>query len=517
VASQLAEAVEMVPESREPLAVRVSRRRFLQMGAALTASAAASGLPLKALAAWGTASLSSKPVQVMNGFGASGAWWPSDLQNFAPAVQQQVASMLFDPSGIGLSAYRYNIGGGGVGVTNPTRAPQTFLVSPGQYDWTRDPGGRSFLALAAQSGVPNIVGFANSAPVSWTTNGLNAGGNLSPGAEAAYAGYLADIVTHFQALGIRFAYVSPMNEPDYGFGNGKQEGMIVPTGQRSTLVRAVAGQLASRAPYAAVIADESSQVGTQFNPEAPQWLNVAGTPKALAALAHHNYDFPNSQTLQQARSIGTTYGLPLWCTEICCFVTQTGQFGQQYDPTIANAMVMGNLIWQTLTYANDAAFHWWVACSSAIGIDPKANPAGVNQVNSQGWNDGLLYYDPNYATNGNQQIYVTKRYYAMGNFSRYVRPGDQRYSVSGVPSNLRMLAFSRSGGWTLIVLNNSSAGSAASSFRVQLPNRARATGAVETSGAKSLGTAALPSVGTTGLVSGSVPAQSLTTYTFANV
>jgi len=94
---------------------------------------------------------------------------------------------------------------------------------------------------------------------------------------------------------------------------------------------------------------------------------------------------------------------------------------------------------------------------------------------------------------------------------------DQRFSVSGVPSNLRMLAFSRSGGWTLIVLNNSAAGSAASSFRVQLPNRLGATGAVETSGAKSLGTAALPSVGTTGLVSGSVPAQSVTTYSFAKI
>ncbi|HEY0492824.1 MAG TPA: hypothetical protein VGD57_05090 [Candidatus Dormibacteraeota bacterium] len=282
------------------------------------------------------------------------------------------------------------------------------------------------------------------------------------------------------------------------------------------MVKALAAQFVSRAPYAAVAGDESSQVGSQFNPEAPQWLGVAGTPQALAALAHHNYDFPNSYTLQQARSIGNTFGLPLWCTEICCFVTQTGQFGQQYDPTIANAMVMGNLIWQTLTYANDAAFHWWVACSSAIGIDPQTNPAATGQVNNVGWNDGLLYYDPNYAANGNQQIYVTKRYYVLGNFSRYVRLGDQRYTVSGVASNLRMLAFSRGGGWTVLLINNSAAGSASTSFRVQLPNHVRASAAVETSGAKSLQTAALPVVSTSGVASGLVPAQSLTTYTFAN-
>ena len=521
----------MEPAEYEGVAVRaISRRRFLQLGAAVAGSAAvASAIPVKVYAdsavatkpaqqlAFGAATLSSRPVQVMNGFGASGAWWPNDLGNFGSAVQEQVASMLFSPSGIGLSAYRYNVGGGGVGVTNPSRAPQTFLVGSGQYDWSRDPGGQRFLALAAQSGVPNLVGFANSAPVSWTTNGQNCGGNLVPGAEAAYAAYLADVVTHFHdSLGIRLAYLSPMNEPDYGFGNGKQEGMIVPTAQRSTLVKALAAQFASRAPYAVVTADESSQVGTQFNPEASQWLGVAGTPNALAALAHHNYDFPNSYALQQARSIGTTYGLPLWCTEICCFVTQTGQFGQQYDPTIANAMVMANLIWQTLTYANDAAFHWWVACSSAMGIDPVANPAGISQVNGAGWNDGLLYYDANYAANGNQQIYVTKRYYALGNFSRYIRPGDQRYTVSGTASNLRMLAFSRSGGWTLLVINNSSAGSASTSFRVQLPSRVRALGAVETSAAKSLETTGLPLVNTNGLVSGSVPAQSVTTYTFTN-
>ena len=240
----------MEPAEYERIAVSaISRRRFLQLGAAVAGSAAvASAIPVKVYAdsavatkpaqqlAFGAATLSSRPVQVMNGFGASGAWWPNDLGNFGSAVQEQVASMLFSPSGIGLSAYRYNVGGGGVGVTNPSRAPQTFLVGSGQYDWSRDPGGQRFLALAAQSGVPNLVGFANSAPVSWTTNGQNCGGNLVPGAEAAYAAYLADVVTHFHdSLGIRLAYLSPMNEPDYGFGNGKQEGMIVPTAQPNLL------------------------------------------------------------------------------------------------------------------------------------------------------------------------------------------------------------------------------------------------------------------------------------------
>jgi O-glycosyl hydrolase len=470
---------------------------------------------MKALAFNG-ATVGSRPVQVMAGFGASGAWWPNDLVNFDPGVQQQVANLLFTSAGINLSVYRYNIGAGGIGVSNPVRAPQTFLVQPGVYDWTRDPGGRLFLGYAAQNGVPTLLGFANSAPAYWTTNGLCCGGNLAPGAEPAYAGYLADVVSHFHdSQGITLSYVSPMNEPDYTFAGGKQEGMAVPVSQRSVLVKAAGTELLNRTGYARVTADESSQVGTQFNPETPNWMNVSGTPAYVATLSHHLYDFPNNWTLQQAAQIAASYGKTLWCSEICCFVTSTGKWGQQYDPTIGNAVVMATLIWQCLTQANDAAFHWWVACSSAMGCDPYANPDSANQVNSNGWNDGLLYYDPNYASNGNQRIYFTKRYYAMGNFSRYVRPGDSRYSVSNVPSNLRMLAFSNGSSWTLVVVNTSAAGAAGTTTRVQMPVRVKPTVAVETSATNNLGAVALPSVSTTGVVTVSVPAQSITTFVFA--
>src|SRR5918992_4824785 len=78
------------------------------------------------------------PAQTIDNIGASGAWWPIDLARFTPAVQQQVAELLFGQNGLALSAYRYNIGGGGTGVTNPSRAPQTFRTGNGNYDWNRD-------------------------------------------------------------------------------------------------------------------------------------------------------------------------------------------------------------------------------------------------------------------------------------------------------------------------------------------------------------------------------------------
>ena len=60
-------------------------------------------------------------MQTMNGIGASGAWWPIDLYNYPESVMEQAADMLFNAtSGIGLTSYRYNVGGGGVGVDDPS-------------------------------------------------------------------------------------------------------------------------------------------------------------------------------------------------------------------------------------------------------------------------------------------------------------------------------------------------------------------------------------------------------------
>jgi O-glycosyl hydrolase len=457
-------------------------------------------------------------VQTMQGFGASGAWWPIDLVRFAPQAQRRLAELLFAPApaGIQLSVYRYNIGGGGVGVGDPSRAPQTFLVRPGVYDWTRDTAGRTFLGLAHRHGVPVLVGFVNSAPGVWTTNGLNQGGSLTPGAEPADARYLADVVSHLDRVeGIRLSHVSPMNQPDSTFAASSQEGMAVPVEQRRTLVQALATELRARAPFCRVIADESSRVADQFLPEVSRWLSGGDVAHDLAALAHHLYDFPDDATLRRARQLGESAGLPTWMTEVCCIDTSTGVFGQDYDPTIANALLMAGLIWQSLTQANDAAFHWWVAASSAIGADPSRNPQAALRPNPDGWNDGLVYFDPNFAANGNQELYLTKRYHALGNFSRYVRPGARRHEVGGVPDPLRVLAFSAESRWTVVVINPAPENAGTVSLDLQLPVAAGAdlvpVETVETSARSSLEPVAPPAV-TRGRLQAVLPAQSVTTF-----
>lgn len=110
------------------------------------------------------ATISTSTRQTINGIGASGAWWAKDLDLMPQDVRANVARLLFDQNnGLGLTDYRYNLGGGGVGVTTWARAPETPYVSDGKYNWTKDAGGAYFLRQAAQYQVPQLTLFVNSA------------------------------------------------------------------------------------------------------------------------------------------------------------------------------------------------------------------------------------------------------------------------------------------------------------------------------------------------------------------
>ncbi|KAG6867746.1 hypothetical protein C0993_011700 [Termitomyces sp. T159_Od127] len=175
------------------------------------------------------ASVSSTPAQTIHSIGGSGAWWPNDLIHFPLSTRQNLSSLLFSPSGLGLSSYRYNVGAGGVNVSNPTRAPETFYVSPGVYDFSKDAAGVFFLNQASEFGVQHLTMFANSAPAPLTSGKASCNGQFVSGTGEAYGTFLADVVQHFRGMGVGIDFVSPMNEPDSSFGPSPcgQEGMQV--------------------------------------------------------------------------------------------------------------------------------------------------------------------------------------------------------------------------------------------------------------------------------------------------
>ncbi|MFK0108376.1 glycoside hydrolase [Streptomyces sp. NPDC091217] len=455
-------------------------------------------------AATTAAEVSPHAAQTIDDIGASGAWWVNDLQNFDPKVQARVAKLLFSEQGLGLSSYRYNIGGGGAAVTTPARAAEDFLDSDGSYDWSRDKGGQTFLRYAAKYGVKDLIGFVNSAPAQLTTNGQSCGGQLKAGSESDYARYIADVTDHFARKGVKLDYISPFNEPDNNFGDCGQEGMQVTVDQRDDIVRALGAEQRARHQKTSIIADESSKT-TQFVSELPQWISQPDTAQYVSKLAHHTYNNPTDGQLGNVYETATSVGKPSWASEICCFGKGSTGWNQEYDPTIDNALLMSRIIYKDFASAHDSAFQWWVALASGYGSDPNAK-------NDDGWNDGLIYYDPEYATNGNQTLYFTKRYYALGQYSKFVRPGSVAHNVTGAPDGVEVSAYDRNGKW-VVVVNNQNTTDTPLSLHFNSGTPVRATQAVRTSATEDWAKVRKPSV-SSGTVSATLAARSITTYVF---
>ncbi|WP_369250013.1 glycoside hydrolase [Streptomyces sp. R41] len=496
---------------------RTKRSLLATAAAALAVTGTLISAPPASAADPAAAEVSPHAAQTIDNIGASGAWWVNDLKNFDPKVQARVAKLLFSSKGLDLSNYRYNIGGGGTAVTTPSRAPEDFLNADGTYDWSRDKGGRTFLKYAARYGVEDLVGFVNSAPAAWKTNSQSCGGYLNAKNTADFAKYVADVTDHFAEQGAKLDYISPFNEPNNSFDSCGQEGMLVPVDQRDDIVRALGAEQRARHQKTGIIADESSST-VSFNTEVPQWIAQPGTAQYVSKLAHHTYNNPGDDQLAKINETATSVGRQPWATEICCFGKGGTGWAQEYDPTIDGGLNLSKIIYKDFATAHDSAFHWWVALSEMIGSDPYAK-------NGDGWNDGLIYYDPNYATNGNQTLYFTKRYYALGQYSKFVKPGAVAHNVTGAPSGVDVTAYdlphartsSRGGtpmGKWVVVVNNHNTTDTSLNLHFNSRTPVKAQQAVRTSATEDWANVTKPAVGEEGQVSATLAARSITTYVF---
>jgi O-glycosyl hydrolase len=191
----------------------------------------------------------NRTAQTIDNFGAAGAWYSEGIGKHWPAEKKErMAELLFskafdkdgNPKGIGLSAWRFNIGGGTAeqgdssGIRNAIRRVECFLSPDGTYDWQKQSGYLWFTRKAAEYGVENLIAFSNTPPVQFTKNGLgfklekNYETNLREDKYGDFAGFLASVVEYFQKEGLGFNYISPVNEPQWDwsnrFGQMNQEG-----------------------------------------------------------------------------------------------------------------------------------------------------------------------------------------------------------------------------------------------------------------------------------------------------
>ncbi len=426
---------------------------------------------------------------------------------------------------------------GGVPVS---RGVESFMKTDGSYDWTRDGPGIYYLKAAQAAGVSSITFFVNAAP-----SGLNAttvslapcGGTLEATAIPAFAAYIETVLAHWADQGIIIDYVSPMNEPDDSFSSCGQEGMAVRQSDRNAVFQrlqaALSASTSTGAQAVKIMGDETSQIASQALMNYKNWLPQALTSKYIDAISVHMYDWPDDATLLNyfqliVNSSAPSPPPPIKMTEISSFKSASGirrewaQTGPstmtpQYDPTMSSALDLARMIWQWLTLANAESFDWWTAVSTMLPCSPTTSPTCATSVrNNTGWNDALIYIDPNYPTNHDYTFHLTKRFWVFRHFTYFHRPGSIRHDIPNEILPYGTVAVASTGPnniWQTTFINRNDT---AQAVTMTLPGAgAQITSLVQTTDDADWSNLSIPPVSSTNQVPLTLPARGVLTLQFS--
>jgi O-glycosyl hydrolase len=390
---------------------------------------------------------SAETYQVMEHFGASDAWsaqfvglWPDQKKN-------AIAELLFskendqqgNPKGIALSLWRFNVGAGSAGqgdqsgIGDEWRRAESFLETNGSYNWDRQAGQVWFAKAAQEYGVGKLLVFPNSPPVNFTKTGkaYATGGqsNLDGENYGKFADYLAQVIIGLKGKGLQVDYVSPVNEPQWDWSDGGQEGTPFWNTEISGLVKALDAALtrnsldtkidvaeAGKINYLYEQADKDGrgdQISAFFHPGSSSYIadltHVSPTVSAHSYFTTSPFESAVQQRAQLASEINAVSGLSYWMSEYCILGDNGGEInGSGRDLGIDPALYMARVIHNDLTVANASAWHWWLA------------------ISPYDYKDGLVYIDKQ---KQDGDFHESKMLWALGNYSRFIRPGYQRIAV----------------------------------------------------------------------------------------
>ena len=345
--------------------------------------------------------------QTIDGFGASSAF-------FGGTISDDVADQLFDAKkGIGLSLLRTMIGvpdDTQSDGSEPTDNPKPIATAPE-------------LQTAQQAIVRGAKVWATAwtPPPFWkTTNNKNGSGDgypanaLAPSHYQDYAKYLADFVDLMAQNSVPLLGISPANEPDYiATWDGAQ---WTPDELTTFISQNLGPKFAERCPSVKII-----------TPDTASWPNVdkyvtslladSSAKNALSVVATHPYqngDAPIVLDYKKPQQNGKAF----WQTEW----SQENKEGDTPDPTMTSAIDMMKKLHDHMVISNMNGWNWW-----AIYISPDALLSADEKKIRQ--NPALIQPDKDMGAS-----YMFKRGYALGHWSKFVRPGFQRIGATDHPT-----------------------------------------------------------------------------------
>lgn len=406
--------------------------------------------------------------QNIDGYGAAIPYIASQFVNFPQ--KNKLMDLLFDPNlGIGLSILRSSILEQSWGTIEPSQGNWNFTGDSAQV-WVQQ--------QAQARGVKKIMATVWSPPA-WmkTNNSIANGGYLKASMYQAFADYLATYVLQYKArFGVNIFGVSIANEPNlivnYGSSQWTAQNMhdfilnnLGPTFKKDGVTAKI--MMPELSPWDMTLAST-----TFSDPAAAAYVGVA---------VSHDYDMGYAAAKVSAAK---ALHLPVWQTEV-------SDLGPS-DPSIADGLKWAINIHDHMTVPESNAWLYW---------------AGVLDVQDPKTGQGLILFD-----NSTNTFSTPKRFYALGQFSKFIRPGYVRLGCPSSPiSGVYTSAYKDpvSAMFVVVAVNNNGV---SETFTIQLNVSLKAMVNYLTDATHNLAKTSLASSIPTGSIQVTLPAHSVTTF-----
>ncbi|KOG36672.1 MULTISPECIES: RICIN domain-containing protein [Streptomyces] len=393
------------------------------------------------------------------GWGTALAWFANVTGGWPDAQRDALADALYGADGLGFTIARYNIGGGDSPETTPymragaavpgywnrpgPEAPDWWDPSnPTHWNPNADANQRWWLSAAKARGATTFEAFSNSAPYFMTNSGLVSGAvngwqdNLRSDQYDRFAAYLAGSLQRAQAAsGVTFDSVSPINEPntDYWHAGGRQEGSHWDPASQARMITTLRAALDAKGVNTPIAAMDETNPG-MFRTD---WEAYSPTVRdAVGRLNTHTYG-TNGRT--GVRDVAKGEATPLWMSE----VDLGGSVGQSFTD-MSPALDLARRINDDIRELEPRAWVLWQAVEDYENMTP-------GRENS---NWGLIQTDFTPADAATEPLRKNKKYWAMANYSRFVRPGSRVLNTDDPET----LAAVRPGGNGVVVVHTNPTG-----------------------------------------------------------
>ena len=363
------------------------------------------------------------------GWGTSLCWWANRI-GYNETLTAKSADLFFDADkGLGLNIMRYNVGGG----DDPTHHHITRTDSdvPGwmyidangnrQYDYTTDARQlnvvKAAMKAAGQDAYLEI--FSNSPPYFMTNSGCSTGNfkaeenNIKDDEYDDFAEYMAHVANYMtRDMKLKVKSVSPMNEPNTNYWpamNYKQEGCHIDAGESQSKLLVLTREALDRYGLNNVILTTSDETNPGKQIEEIKTL----TPAARAAIERISVHTYGTNSIREMGQLAKDENINLWMSE----VDGNGTAGQNAGEMAAGLWLAEKII-SDIEALEPSAWVLWQVIDTHISKDGYQGRRDGGPLRTAGG-----YWGTACANHDTGEILLTQKYYALGQFTRYIRPG----------------------------------------------------------------------------------------------